>query len=456
MLYDLFICHASDDKDSFVRPLAEALKAENAEVWYDEFSLELGDSIRRSIDAGLRQSRFGVVVLSRAFFDKQWTQYELDGLTAVEMRGRDKVLLPIWHGVSHDDVLAQSPSLANRVAVSTDRGLAFVVEQLMRVVRPQGSPLVAARDMLLEWGVTPPVITDEFWLDVVEASNRLNGYGASIPEDAAWGRWSFPLPGRDGGSQQRGERLAWTALQMVWSEEADRLGITPLTPPCEVLDFIDSQPGLRATCEEFPLLLIEYAPQLSIPGMSGDFDALFSEALAVSIGKQSQQNRMNREDGDDEDPEDQRVACDEEWSLRHVDYGGHDPITVAGAYFSGGMFGPHVSPYEHYDHVAWLLSRASDWLPRQTHETLIDGMANWPAWLWSDGQWKSKGSLGHALLEGREGKPFKWSAESTDDALHRFAGTIELLGLPDTPQEILDAFIRHDFPGKWIKPSWGR
>lgn len=68
MLYDVFICHASEDKEDFVRPLAEALRQENVEVWYDEFTLRLGDSIRRSIDKGLKQSRFGLVVLSKGCF----------------------------------------------------------------------------------------------------------------------------------------------------------------------------------------------------------------------------------------------------------------------------------------------------------------------------------------------------------------------------------------------------
>src|SRR5262245_14469770 len=101
MLYDSFIYHASEYKEHFVRPLAEALRKENLEVWYDEFALKLGDSIRRSLDKGLSQSRFGVVVLSNAFFDKQWTQYELDGFVEREMKGRDKVILPIWHGITH-------------------------------------------------------------------------------------------------------------------------------------------------------------------------------------------------------------------------------------------------------------------------------------------------------------------------------------------------------------------
>jgi hypothetical protein len=186
MLYDVFICHASEDKDEFVRPLAEALRADNVAVWYDEFSLKLGDSIRRALDKGLKQSRFGVVVLSDAFFNKRWTHYELDGLAEREMKGRDVVVLPVWHGVSHEDIMEYSPSLAGRKAVSTTDGMNAVVDAILAVVRPQGSPLIVARDRVIEWGLTPPVITDEYWLKVVQASNRLPGFGANIPDESTW------------------------------------------------------------------------------------------------------------------------------------------------------------------------------------------------------------------------------------------------------------------------------
>jgi hypothetical protein len=86
MMFDVFICHASEDKETFVRPLAEALRSENVAVWYDEFALKLGDSIRRSLDKGLKQSRFGIVILSNAFFEKRWPQYELDGLAERETK----------------------------------------------------------------------------------------------------------------------------------------------------------------------------------------------------------------------------------------------------------------------------------------------------------------------------------------------------------------------------------
>ena len=100
--YDAFICHASEDKESFVRELAEKLSNCGLTVWYDEFTLSLGDSLRRKIDYGLKHSRYGVVILSKSFFEKEWPQKELDGLVAREREGK-KVILPIWHGVTEKE-----------------------------------------------------------------------------------------------------------------------------------------------------------------------------------------------------------------------------------------------------------------------------------------------------------------------------------------------------------------
>lgn len=116
--YDLFISHASEDKEELVRPLAIALEGLGVKVWYDEFTLKVGDSLRRSIDGGLSNSRFGTVVLSSSFFSKNWTQYELDGMTAKEMDGR-KMILPIWHKVTKSEVIKFSPTLADKVALNS-------------------------------------------------------------------------------------------------------------------------------------------------------------------------------------------------------------------------------------------------------------------------------------------------------------------------------------------------
>jgi hypothetical protein len=134
--YDVFICHASEDKDEIARPLAEALRKRGLTVWYDEFTLRLGDSLRRAIDNGLSNSRYGVVILSPSFFRKNWPEKELDGLVALEdIERRHKVILPIWHKVLRDDVLKYSPTLADKLAASTEEGLDAVVKAILEVVK---------------------------------------------------------------------------------------------------------------------------------------------------------------------------------------------------------------------------------------------------------------------------------------------------------------------------------
>ena len=116
--FDVFISHTSEDKAEVVRPLATALRDAGLSVWYDEFELRIGDSLRRKIDKGLTNSRFGVVVLSRAFFGRGWPEYELDGLVTRAVSG-EQILLPIWHNVTKREVMDYSSSLADRVARST-------------------------------------------------------------------------------------------------------------------------------------------------------------------------------------------------------------------------------------------------------------------------------------------------------------------------------------------------
>lgn len=116
--YDVFISHATEDKDEVARPLANELASAGLRVWYDEFELRIGDSLRKSIDTGVAKSRFGVVVLSVSFFAKNWPQYELDSLVTLEMAGQQSIL-PIWHRVTKQEVLAQSPALADKIALST-------------------------------------------------------------------------------------------------------------------------------------------------------------------------------------------------------------------------------------------------------------------------------------------------------------------------------------------------
>jgi hypothetical protein len=111
--WDVFISHASEDKDEIARPIYENLRRLGVKVWFDEMEIKVGDSLVRSIDIGLSRSRYGIVILSPAFLQKDWPEYELRGLVSKEF-GRDKAILPLWHKISRDQILSYSPTLADK------------------------------------------------------------------------------------------------------------------------------------------------------------------------------------------------------------------------------------------------------------------------------------------------------------------------------------------------------
>lgn len=131
--WDVFISHASEDKAEIASPLASALRNKGVAVWYDEFSLNIGDSLRSSIDYGLANTRYGAVILSTHFFQKNWPIQELNGLSTREVEGK-KVILPIWHNVTFEEVRSFSPILADRLAAKSDIGIEALVAQIISVL----------------------------------------------------------------------------------------------------------------------------------------------------------------------------------------------------------------------------------------------------------------------------------------------------------------------------------
>ncbi len=133
MSWDVFISHASEDKAAVAKPLADSLQAAGLKVWYDEYTLSLGDNLRRSIEQGLAGSRYGIVILSPSFFAKKWTQLELDGLFALERPGQKKIL-PVWHNVTAADVEQFSSFMAMRLGVATTAGVDHVVAKIIEAI----------------------------------------------------------------------------------------------------------------------------------------------------------------------------------------------------------------------------------------------------------------------------------------------------------------------------------
>lgn len=131
--YEFFICHASEDKQEVVEPLSNALLSKGAKVWVDHLVLTIGDSLSRTIDEGLLNSEYGIVIISPSFFRKEWPQRELAGLVQKEVNGK-KVILPVWHNVARDMVVRHSPTLADKVAGNTSEGIDHLADKLMDAI----------------------------------------------------------------------------------------------------------------------------------------------------------------------------------------------------------------------------------------------------------------------------------------------------------------------------------
>ena len=132
MMWDVFVSHASEDKD-FTDKLVDELKKRNLKTWYDKDYLLLGDSLLEKIDEGLLNSRYGIVVLSPHFFSKGWPKRELDGLMAKETDGI-KVILPIWHNIDKFGVMKYSPILAGRFAARSSDGAIVVAQKILKTI----------------------------------------------------------------------------------------------------------------------------------------------------------------------------------------------------------------------------------------------------------------------------------------------------------------------------------
>ena len=130
-----FISHDTRDKKDIAEPLALQLLKFSCSVWFDDFSLKVGDSLREGIEAGLRQCPKCILILTPRFLSNEgWSKREYDSIFTRELVEKQKVILPVWHGVSAADVYKYSPILADRVATQWSLGVEEVARKLLRAI----------------------------------------------------------------------------------------------------------------------------------------------------------------------------------------------------------------------------------------------------------------------------------------------------------------------------------
>jgi hypothetical protein len=136
--FDVFLSYATADSKDFASELARALKSYGVSVWFDQDQIRVGDNTIAKIGEGLNTSKYALVILSPRFLDSAWPALELKALLRRETEDQRKIL-PVWHGVSHDDVMRHSPSLATKLALRSDSET--IEEIAFDVARITGSAL---------------------------------------------------------------------------------------------------------------------------------------------------------------------------------------------------------------------------------------------------------------------------------------------------------------------------
>jgi hypothetical protein len=130
-----FISHDSRDKTSIAEPIALQLQRLMCPVWYDQFSLRVGDSLRESIERGLKECSKCILVLTPSFLgNKGWSKREYDSIFTREIVEKQNLILPVWHEISAEDAYNFSPILADRVAVQWSLGVEEVARRLLQVI----------------------------------------------------------------------------------------------------------------------------------------------------------------------------------------------------------------------------------------------------------------------------------------------------------------------------------
>lgn len=131
-----FISHDFRDKVPFVRDLAATLQRMLSPVWYDEYSLVAGQSLRASIEKGLRECRKCVLILSPYFLSNNgWTRAEFDSIFTREILEKENVMIPVWHGVTKEQVYSYSPRLLDKIGIPSSLGVEQVANRILQAIR---------------------------------------------------------------------------------------------------------------------------------------------------------------------------------------------------------------------------------------------------------------------------------------------------------------------------------
>jgi TIR domain len=131
---DVFLCHASGDKQHYARPLAKALATRGVSCWTDEAEIEIGESIIDAVNTGLRLSHFILVIITEESLSRRWPQRELNAALHKEMTSGRTVVLPIL-AIPPERWVEEYPLLADKLFLNWSDGLESLGEAIAKLFK---------------------------------------------------------------------------------------------------------------------------------------------------------------------------------------------------------------------------------------------------------------------------------------------------------------------------------
>ncbi len=119
--YDVFISHANADKENLIDELNESLKRLGVKIFYDKEELEWGDNWKDRILNGTEKAEFAIIVISENFFDREWTERELSEFLNRQNRNGQKLILPILHNITVQQLKDKYPMVADIQAIDSSK-----------------------------------------------------------------------------------------------------------------------------------------------------------------------------------------------------------------------------------------------------------------------------------------------------------------------------------------------
>lgn len=137
--YDLFISHANKDKEELVDELYKSLNKLGINIFYDKESLDWGDNWKEKILVGTKKSEFAIIVISENFFGREWTEKELNEFFNRQNRNGQKLILPILHNITVEQLQKKYPTVADIQAIDSSKfncdqiAILFAKQQIKRL-----------------------------------------------------------------------------------------------------------------------------------------------------------------------------------------------------------------------------------------------------------------------------------------------------------------------------------